>query len=135
MVRTIVTYLAVLVVTVVACVFVESAAIAWVNTLPPPYGPLTGLPLNVVPSLGVGFLIFFGLTTVLLSRSREAYWRSHMVRASSLYVVCALLLAIIGITCRSPDFGEVAQAFIWPLAAAVGGILGDLVATRMQHRG
>jgi hypothetical protein len=134
MVRTAVTYLAVLVLTVIACGFVESAAIAWLPTLPDIDVLLTGLALNVVPSLGVGFLIFFSLTTVLLSRDRDGRWRSHMVRASSLYAICALLLAIIAITCRSPDFAEVAQLFVWPLAGAVGGILGDLLATRMYHR-
>lgn len=119
-----------LVLTVVLCVVVSSAAIELFNSLPgtkfsPPW---TGVVINTVPAFVTGFAVFFLLVRWLFTPRLRRPILTHFVRASPLYVVAGLLLAIILKSWRSPDFGLVAQLFVWPLVALVGGALGDVVA-------
>jgi hypothetical protein len=135
-VRTISITVTAVVLTVVACAFVESAAIEWVNTLPgikdsPAW---TTWAINIIPAFLTGFLLFFCLAIALLSRHGQSHWRRHAVRASPLYVLAATLLVIIAVSWHIPDFAFVAQFFEWPLCALAGGILGDLLATAIHRR-
>jgi hypothetical protein len=136
MARTLAISVAGLVMSVVACVFIETAVIDWLNALPganhtPEW---TVWAVNTIPAFLTGFLVFVGLTYTLPSRDRQGQWRSHAIRVSPLYICDALLLAFIVAEWHVPDFGLVGQIFEWPFVALLGGILADLLVTANHRR-
>ena len=79
--------------------------------------------LNVLPAFAVGAASYF-----VLGRSRMAEGATRLARVGPLCLVGAALGVLIVQNWNSPGFGLVAQLFVWPLMAALGGVLGDLLA-------
>jgi hypothetical protein len=79
--------------------------------------------LNVLPPFVVGAASYF-----VLDRSRMTKGTTLLARVGPLCLVGAALMVLIALNWNSPGFGLVAQLFVWPLMAALGGVLGDLLA-------
>jgi hypothetical protein len=87
------------------------------------------LGLNIVPAFGCGAGCYYLLGR--RTRVREGWSQppfGHLRRVAPLYVIGGLLAAYIISTWSNRGFGLVAQLFVWPFAATLGGILGDLLA-------
>lgn len=76
--------------------------------------------------LVLGVLIFFAVAHLDRHPQRQSI-RSHLRRASPLYAVCVVLLAIIISAWNNPGFAEFAEIFFLPFELFFGGILGDIV--------
>lgn len=84
--------------------------------------------MNLVPAFvcGVGCYYLAGRPERASQRS-SANPAGHFLRAAPLYLIIALLIAFIVANNSDKSFGLVAQLFIWPLFATLGGIVGDLL--------
>jgi hypothetical protein len=83
-----------------------------------------GLLLNILPAAATGALAYRALARW---RTVGGGWHNHVVRASPLYLLTVALGALMVIGFRNPrsGFGLVAQLVVWPLAAAIGGVVSD----------
>lgn len=93
---------------------------------------LVGWSLNLVPAAIAGAVPYAVL----------AYWRRpspgepsrHVVRAAPLYAIVILVGALVAFEWRDRYFGLVAQLFVWPGAAAIGGIIADAIVHSRTRR-
>jgi hypothetical protein len=76
--------------------------------------------------LVLGTLIFFAVAHLDRHPQRQSI-RSHVRRASPLYVVSVCLLGVIISRWNEPGFGEFAEIVFLPFELFFGGILGDIV--------
>jgi hypothetical protein len=93
----------------------------------------SGLLLNVLPAAATGAV---GYRALARWRTAGGGWQDHVIRASPLYLLTVALGALMVIGFRNPrsGFGLVAQLVVWPLAAALGGVVGDAaVVTGRSH--
>jgi hypothetical protein len=116
------------------------AASGWVMDLthrqaPGPISDLAGWLLNVLPSLAVGFVVYFCLAHVLVSAGLEGRSRrSHVRRSAALYVVAIGLGALLLHDGRSPDFWTFGQLVLWTWVTAAAGILADALTIVRRRR-
>lgn len=101
------------------------AALALASLLLPRFTPeWLGVVLNVLPAAAAGLIAYSVLAHRRAIRGR---WTHHIVRTSPLYLLAFVLgaLTAYGFAHPSSGFGLVGQLVVWPLAAAIGGMLGD----------
>jgi hypothetical protein len=87
------------------------------------------LAMNLVPAFLCGVGCYY--VAARLERVREgssAAPTKHFLRSLPLYLISGLLIAYIWSERSDKSFGLWAQLVVWPLAATLGGILGDLLA-------
>lgn len=102
----------------------EFLAIEAVNALPG-HGPdWLGWPINIVPAMAVGAAAYAGLALALRRRRAMAAGAvDHLIRASPLYCVAALLGALLTANFRSREFWLIGH----------GGIIADLGVRRIVN--
>ncbi|HEY2897247.1 MAG TPA: hypothetical protein VGJ12_08930 [Gemmatimonadaceae bacterium] len=76
--------------------------------------------------LVLGMVIFFAVAHLDRHAQRQSF-RSHLRRASPLYVLSTCLLALMISEWNEPGFGEFVDIFLLPFELFFGGILGDIV--------
>ena len=103
----------------------------------PPRGPtadiLVSIALNTLPGALLGLALYYTVARRVLHQASESsrHWR----RALPLYLMTVLLLSVVTVAVRAnPANGMVAQLFIWPAIAALGGAIGDWLAWPSRHR-
>jgi len=73
-----------------------------------------------------GMVIFFALAHLDTDTERQSLV-SHFRRAALLYVLCAILVALMLIALNKPGFGEIIDIYLIPFEIFFGGILGDAI--------
>jgi hypothetical protein len=106
----------------VFAIVVSMLGIRVANSVLRPFSPDgIAVALNAVPAILAGGLIYG-----IAARDRGAEARSrHIIRSAPLYCTALALGSLIALGWRDPGFRLVAQLFIWPLAAVIGGIIAD----------
>jgi hypothetical protein len=99
------------------------------NTLDLRYLPYwVELAMNFVPAFvsGVG-CYYFAARLWRPEHGSSATSAGHFLRAVPLYLIGAFLIALLWSSRLERDIGLWAQFAIWPLAATLGGVVGDLL--------
>ena len=115
------------VVAIVACV-ASFSVLALANALELRYASYAiVMTLNVAPAFVCGLVVYR-----ILSRRNGATGArgnaisSRLIRVSPLGAIAVLLQSFIVKSNSDPAFGLVAQLVVWPLAATIGGIAGEI---------
>ena len=126
---TAVIYVALMPVALILSFVAEYAAIMAANALPDwVVGRWMGIPLNLIPAALAGYFVYRIPTEHALASARAG--EPHLLRSGPLYIGILALGTWIAGGIGSSGFGLVAQLFMWPLAAFLGGVFADLQAGR-----
>jgi hypothetical protein len=128
-------YLVAFVPVAILSILVSYASIGFASAVLPRFGPVwVGVVLNLLPQVATGGVVYAAIAG--LRRPSRGVASRHIVRAAPLYVIGLALAVLVALGWRDPGFGLVAQLFVWPLAAVIGGIVADaVVAGRQRHHG
>jgi xanthine/uracil permease len=100
-------------------------------------GPTSNLQvwlLNLLPSIVVGFVVYFLLVIYLRGRASDGFpVRAHLWRAIGLYVMAIILGGFLTAQRGNSDFWLFGQLVLCPFLVAIAGILADLVASITQR--
>ncbi|SRR6266550_6482023 len=91
--------------------------------------------LNTLPSLIAGMLVYAVISPAAYNLIQGSAWARWAPRTIVPSLFAAALVFLIALDWRSPDFWLVAQFLIWPLMAALGGLVAEgTVATYYRRR-
>ena len=122
-------YIALMPVALILSFLAEYAAIMSASALPDwVVGRWMDIPLNVIPAALAGYVVYRAPAEQANASARDG--DPHLFRSAPLYVGIVLLVVWIAGGISSSGFGLVAQLFMWPLAAFLGGVFADLQAGR-----
>ena len=106
-------------------------AIEAANRVIPPFASFWfALALNALPAILAGVVVY-GIAARL--RRTETPSR-HVIRSAPLYCATLALVILIALEWHRPGFGLVAQLFVWPLGAPLGGIAADALIPPVRVR-
>lgn len=126
-------YLVAFVPIAILSILVSYVSIGIANDVLPRFGPVwVGVVLNLLPQVVTGGVVYAPLAIV--RRPPPGVASRHLVRAAPLYLIGVGLAVLVTLGWRDPGFGLVAQLFVWPLAAVIGGIVADAVVMRRWGR-
>ena len=83
--------------------------------------------INVIPAFLTALVVFLPVAYYLHRGGGSGSVSAHLMRASILYGLVAVLAWLLVTSWRNPDFGLFAQLLLWPAVAAVAGVIADLL--------